>query len=87
MLVVETIARIRREHFVKGKTIKPVCKGGVKLRCPRSDRWPQLRAQGRSTIVAHLHHDRRISVRRERLTRPLCDAFAGRRSEPAWWKP
>ena len=26
MLVVETIARIRREHFVKGKTIKEICR-------------------------------------------------------------
>jgi hypothetical protein len=24
MLVVETVARIRREHFVKGKTIKEI---------------------------------------------------------------
>jgi DNA-binding transcriptional regulator LsrR (DeoR family) len=26
MLVVETIARIRREHFVKGKTIKEIAR-------------------------------------------------------------
>src|SRR5215467_16333843 len=27
MLVVETVARIRREHFVKGKTIKEIARG------------------------------------------------------------
>jgi hypothetical protein len=32
MLVVETIARIRREHFIKGKTIKE------KGRCGNEDR-------------------------------------------------
>ena len=26
MLVVETIARIRREHFIKGKTIKEIAR-------------------------------------------------------------
>src|SRR5437868_14410792 len=27
MLIVETIARIRREHFIKGKTIKEIARG------------------------------------------------------------
>ena len=26
MLIVETIARIRREHFIKGKTIKAIAR-------------------------------------------------------------
>ena len=26
MLIVETIARIRREHFIKGKTIKEIAR-------------------------------------------------------------
>jgi hypothetical protein len=26
MLVVETVARIRREHFIKGKTIKEIAR-------------------------------------------------------------
>jgi hypothetical protein len=29
MLVVETVARIRREHFVKGKTIKEIARGVI----------------------------------------------------------
>ena len=31
MLVVETIARIRREFFVKGKSIKEIARAGVSL--------------------------------------------------------
>jgi hypothetical protein len=38
MLVVETIARIRREHFIKGRTIKEIARdlkvAAVTLRCP-----------------------------------------------------
>jgi hypothetical protein len=30
MLIMETIARIRREHFIKGKTIKEIARD---LRC------------------------------------------------------
>jgi len=39
MLIVETIARIRREHFVKGKTIKEIARdlkvsrNTVRMRC------------------------------------------------------
>ena len=31
MLIVETVARIRREHFIKGKTIKEIARdpGGI----------------------------------------------------------
>jgi hypothetical protein len=36
MLIVETIARIRREHFVKGKTIKEIATGHS---------WTQLRVR------------------------------------------
>jgi hypothetical protein len=31
MLIVETIGRIRREHFVKGKTIKEIVRDGAKM--------------------------------------------------------
>ncbi|MBP1295165.1 hypothetical protein AB7M49_000162 [Bradyrhizobium elkanii] len=37
MLVVETIARIRREHFIKGKTIKEIVRD-LKCRGTRSGR-------------------------------------------------
>jgi hypothetical protein len=30
MLIVETIARIRREHFIKGKTIKEIARFQIK---------------------------------------------------------
>jgi hypothetical protein len=31
MLIVETIARIRREHFIKGKTIKEIARTALTL--------------------------------------------------------
>src|SRR3981189_2096971 len=34
MLIVETIARIRREHFIKGKTIKEIARGSSVARDP-----------------------------------------------------
>ena len=37
MLIVETIARIRREHFIKGKTIKEIA-GDLKVCGTRSAR-------------------------------------------------
>jgi hypothetical protein len=38
MLVVETIARIRREHFIKGKTIKEIARDLTR-------RWANERGQ------------------------------------------
>jgi hypothetical protein len=34
MLIVETIAQIRREHFIKGKTIKEIARDLTMLRRP-----------------------------------------------------
>lgn len=45
MLVVETIARIRREHFIKGKTIKEIARN---LRVPRNTVRKVLRSGGTS---------------------------------------
>jgi hypothetical protein len=46
MLVVETIARIRREHFIKGKTIKEICPGSEGV----PEHGPQGVAVGRDGI-------------------------------------
>ena len=62
MLVVETIARIRREHFIKGKTIKEIARD-LKVsrhtvrRVLRSKnsmlRLPRIKTQTGKIIAAH----------------------------------
>jgi FixJ family two-component response regulator len=47
MLVVETIARIRREHFIKGKTIKEIARDlKVSRNTVRNPRSSRLRNPG-----------------------------------------
>jgi len=63
MLVVETIARIRREHFVKGKTIKEIVRA---LRVSRNTVRKVLRSG--ETAFAY---------ERERQPKPRIDPWRG----------
>jgi predicted transcriptional regulator len=70
MLVVETIARIRREHFIKGKTIKEIARD---LKVSRNTVRKVLRSG-------------ETSFQYERLVQPGQSWGAGHRSSTGCWR-
>ena len=77
MLVVETIARIRREHFIKGKTIKEIARD---LRVSRNTVRKVLRSGETS-----FEYDREVQPRPKlgRWTADLDELLAGNASKSA----
>ncbi len=77
MLVVETIARIRREHFIKGKTIKEIARD---LRVSRNTVRKVLR-----TGETSFEHEREVQPRPKlgRWTSELGALQAGNAVKPA----
>ena len=77
MLVVETIARIRREHFIKGKTIKEIARD---LKVSRNTVRKVLRSGGTS-----FEYEREVQPR-PKLDRWIVDVdelLAGNAAKPA----
>ena len=81
MLIVETIARIRREHFIKGKTIKEIARD---LKVSRNTVRKVLRSGETS-----FEYERVVQPRPKlgRWTAELDGLLAGNASRPiqAWW--
>ena len=77
MLVVETIARIRREHFIKGKTIKEIARD---LKVSRNTVRKVLRSGGTS-----FEYEREVQPRPKlgRWTGELGALLAGNAVKPA----
>jgi transposase len=77
MLVVETIARIRREHFIKGKTIKEIARD---LKVSRNTVRKVLRSGGTS-----FEYDREVQPRPKlgRWTADLDELLTGNASKAA----
>jgi predicted transcriptional regulator len=76
MLIVETIARIRREHFIKGKTIKEIARD---LRVSRNTVRKVLRSGETS-----FEYDREVQPRPKlgRWTADLDELLTGRLHRP-----
>jgi len=77
MLIVETIGRIRREHYLKGKTIKEIARD---LRISRNTVRKVLRS-GKTAVA----YDREVQPRPKlgRWTAALEELLAGNESKPA----
>ena len=70
MLIVETIARIRREHFIKGKTIKEIARD---LKVSRNTVRKVLRSG-------------ETSFEYERVVQPRPSSEDGQRSSTCCWR-
>src|SRR5882724_6484153 len=77
MLVVETVARIRREHFIKGKTIKEIARD---LKVSRNTVRKVLRSGETS-----FEYEREVQPRRKlgRWTEELDELLAGNAAKAA----